>query len=175
MCPQCSEPHPYTSTGQFAQIIPGLPALVAIHMPLGANTLSVALLNANGQALSVALVLGQKVSTPVGFEPTRGDPIGLAGRRLNHSAKVSSDLGHILLPDIFAGRPSMPWLSKAPALTVHCGSVVPTSLFRSVSALVLFLACNLGGSVCWIRPDSVLFHMVVVRSVAECLHLILSA
>jgi hypothetical protein len=25
----------------------------------------------------------------VGFEPTRGDPIGLAGRRLNHSAKVS--------------------------------------------------------------------------------------
>ncbi len=26
---------------------------------------------------------------PVGFEPTRGDPIGLAGRRLNHSAKVS--------------------------------------------------------------------------------------
>ena len=27
--------------------------------------------------------------TPVGFEPTRGDPIGLAGRRLNHSAKVS--------------------------------------------------------------------------------------
>ena len=29
-------------------------------------------------------------STPVGFEPTRGDPIGLAGRRLNRSAKVSS-------------------------------------------------------------------------------------
>ena len=29
-------------------------------------------------------------TTPVGFEPTRGDPIGLAGRRLNHSAKVSS-------------------------------------------------------------------------------------
>ena len=28
-------------------------------------------------------------STPVGFEPTRGDPIGLAGRRLNRSAKVS--------------------------------------------------------------------------------------
>ena len=31
-------------------------------------------------------------STPVGFEPTRGDPIGLAGRRLGRSAKVSS--GH---------------------------------------------------------------------------------
>ena len=30
------------------------------------------------------------VSTPVGFEPTRGDPIGLAGRRLSRSAKVSS-------------------------------------------------------------------------------------
>jgi hypothetical protein len=29
-------------------------------------------------------------STPAGFEPARGDPIGLAGRRLNHSAKVSS-------------------------------------------------------------------------------------
>ena len=28
-------------------------------------------------------------STPVGFEPTRGDPIGLAGRRLSRSAKVS--------------------------------------------------------------------------------------
>ena len=28
-------------------------------------------------------------STPVGFESTQGDPIGLAGRRLNHSAKVS--------------------------------------------------------------------------------------
>ena len=28
-------------------------------------------------------------TTPVGFEPTRGDPMGLAGRRLNRSAKVS--------------------------------------------------------------------------------------
>ena len=31
-------------------------------------------------------------TTPVGFEPTRGDPIGLAGRRLSHSAKVSVTL-----------------------------------------------------------------------------------
>ncbi len=31
----------------------------------------------------------QERTTPVGFEPTRGDPIGLAGRRLNRSAKVS--------------------------------------------------------------------------------------
>ena len=30
-------------------------------------------------------------TTPVGFEPTRGDPIGLAGRRLNRSAKVSCE------------------------------------------------------------------------------------
>ena len=29
-------------------------------------------------------------ATPVGFEPTRGHPIGLASRRLSHSAKVSS-------------------------------------------------------------------------------------
>ena len=28
-------------------------------------------------------------ATPVGFEPMRGDPIGLAGRRLNRSASVS--------------------------------------------------------------------------------------
>jgi hypothetical protein len=28
-------------------------------------------------------------NTTVGFEPTRGDPIGLAGRRPNRSAKVS--------------------------------------------------------------------------------------
>ena len=27
-------------------------------------------------------------ATPVGFQPTRGDPIGLASRRFNHSAKV---------------------------------------------------------------------------------------
>ena len=32
-----------------------------------------------------------KESTPVGFEPTRGNSIGLAGRRLDRSAKVSSD------------------------------------------------------------------------------------
>ena len=70
-------------------------------------------------------------TTPVGFEPRRGDPIGLAGRRLNHSAKVSSDLGHIILPDIFAGRPSMLWLSEALALAGHRGSVLRhPSLFR---------------------------------------------
>ena len=29
-------------------------------------------------------------TTPEGFEPSRAEPTGLAGRRLNHSAKVSS-------------------------------------------------------------------------------------
>ena len=35
------------------------------------------------------LFLVQKVTTPVGFEPTRAEPTNLAGWRLNHSAKVS--------------------------------------------------------------------------------------
>ena len=35
-------------------------------------------------------------ATPVGFEPTRGDPIRLAGRRLNRSAKVSL-VGHTVM------------------------------------------------------------------------------
>ena len=35
-------------------------------------------------------------ATPVGFEPARGDPIGLAGRRLNRSAKVSLT-GHTVM------------------------------------------------------------------------------
>ena len=38
-------------------------------------------------------------STPVGFEPTRGDPIGLAGRRLNRSAKVSLQAPSSLLQE----------------------------------------------------------------------------
>ena len=29
------------------------------------------------------------MTTPAGFEPARAEPNGLAGRRLNHSAKVS--------------------------------------------------------------------------------------
>jgi hypothetical protein len=36
--------------------------------------------------------------TPVGFEPTRGDPIGLAGRRPNRSATVSLQLRLLLRP-----------------------------------------------------------------------------
>ncbi len=44
---------------------------------------------------------GHVKTTPVGFIPTRGDPIGLAGRRLNYSAKVSvraSQVMHSLWP-----------------------------------------------------------------------------
>ena len=33
--------------------------------------------------------LGYRSATPAGFEPARVEPIGLAGRRLSHSAKVS--------------------------------------------------------------------------------------
>ena len=41
-------------------------------------------------------------TTPVGFEPTRGDPIGLAGRRLSRSAKVS-----VVIPPV-------PWHTPLP-------------------------------------------------------------
>ena len=33
-------------------------------------------------------------ATPTGFEPVRAEPNGLAGRRLNHSAKVS--ISHLI-------------------------------------------------------------------------------
>ena len=36
------------------------------------------------------------IATPVGFEPTRAKPNGLAGRRLNHSAKVSNAGGELV-------------------------------------------------------------------------------
>ena len=44
--------------------------------------------NTGGQGLRYPSWVWCK-TTPVVFEPTRGDPIGLAGRRLNRSAKVS--------------------------------------------------------------------------------------
>ena len=49
-------------------------------------------LQAQGCVSSSPVQQGNLEATPVGFEPTRGDPIGLAGRRLNCSAKVSSNL-----------------------------------------------------------------------------------
>ena len=39
-----------------------------------------------GIAFAMAFAVGS--ATPVGFQPARGDPIGLASRRFNHSAKV---------------------------------------------------------------------------------------
>ena len=37
----------------------------------------------------MTVCIGRQKTTPVGFEPTRGDPIGLADLRLSRSAKVS--------------------------------------------------------------------------------------
>ena len=61
-----------------------------------------------------------KKTTPVGFEPTRGDPIGLAGRRLNRSAKVSlaiagPSIGVLpvlggLVPGPPRGMEALPWI-----------------------------------------------------------------
>jgi hypothetical protein len=41
------------------------------------------------------------ITTPAGFEPARAEPNGLAGRRLNHSAKVSCILFNISLQCLF--------------------------------------------------------------------------
>jgi hypothetical protein len=69
-------------------------------------------------------------TTPVGFEPTQGDPIGLAGRRLSHSAKVSLSSWPKLSSNVFTteyrciafvyGRfsPSLPLVGRGVALLV---------------------------------------------------------
>ena len=49
------------------------------------------------------------IATPVGLEPTRGDPIGLAGRRLSRSAKVS------LNTDITLDATVMLWVASLAA------------------------------------------------------------
>ena len=46
-------------------------------------------LTVNGIGIDRDAHLDSDMSTPVGFEPTRAEPIGLAGRRLSRSAKVS--------------------------------------------------------------------------------------
>lgn len=56
--------------------------------------------NEEDGCVSLTLLSQILKTTPVGFEPTRGDPIGLAGRRLNRSAKVSS----ALLVDLLSER-----------------------------------------------------------------------
>ena len=50
----------------------------------------------NGVRYSASFVFFDK-STPVGFEPTRAEPIGLAGRRLSRSAKVSLHMERFIL------------------------------------------------------------------------------
>ena len=66
----------------------------------------------------------------MGFEPTRGDPIGLAGRRLSRSAKVSVDQGqHAQTQQLMARcktptakRDSSPHSGTAPLQSVLCGN-----------------------------------------------------
>ena len=53
----------------------------------------------------------------MGFEPTRGDPIGLAGRRLSHSAKVSM-LHHL---DQRHQRAQAPWRPHQSAARISMG------------------------------------------------------
>ena len=65
------------------------------------------------------------MSTPVGFEPTRGDPIGSAGRRLSRSAKASSAKSASQLPSSAGSHVTVslrffvlpPHLTALPALT----------------------------------------------------------
>ena len=69
-------------------------------------------------------------STPVGFEPMRGDPIGLAGRRVS-SGKSASQLhsspgSHVTVSLCFLCSPH---LAISPALenNVHQPGIVPGS------------------------------------------------
>ena len=65
-----------------------------------------------------------KTSTPVGFEPTRAEPTGLAGRRLNHSAKVSTCtvstfLCHVLNLSVTMEAPICPPVNIPPAPPIN--------------------------------------------------------
>ena len=76
-------------------------------------------------------------TTPVGLEPTRGDPIGLAGRRLNRSAKVSMPETHVQ---------EIAWYGRAMTVT-HSPLKGPNSLsarFKPKRAVI---------SYAWVRPD----------------------
>ena len=88
--------------------------------PTGVIVLSVVLRCLGSGSCRWHLRLG--TATPVGFEPTRGDPIGLAGRRLNHSAKVSlHTFGRLLLVCVcFCGRW---WLCHCMARSSCCVGV----------------------------------------------------
>ena len=64
------------------------PSLSSAHHPLAIGA-------ALTKVRTYQLLQPRPTATPVGFEPTRGDPIGLAGRRLSHSAKVSTGIGSV--------------------------------------------------------------------------------
>ena len=66
-------------------------------------------------------------ATPVGFEPTRGDPIGLAGRRLGRSAKVSAEVAKRTQAASMRARehtaaPLLPGRAAAPASSLSNAS-----------------------------------------------------
>ena len=81
----------------------------------------------------------QEQSTPVGFEPTRGDPIGLAGRRLSHSAKVSMSLrsGQDLYRNQCTMAHGTRWLCAAsPCARCICGNVRSTLSLWSTAQFI---------------------------------------
>jgi len=68
-------------------------------------------------------------------------------------------------------------ICRSGAHAAHLYGASPQSAATQLhgETIVAEVAALVGGSVCLIRPVSVLFLMFVVRSVAECPHLILSA
>ncbi len=108
----------------------------------------------SGETTKVSRTAGN--STPVGFEPTRGDPIGLAGRRLNHSAKVSSaDRTHrkhnasntLLFSIRIFCEPTMSpiqWVHSSVVRAADCRSAGPW--FKSGCALLVMLPASLSGA-----------------------------
>ena len=69
-------------------------------------------------------------ATPAGFEPARGDPIGLAGRRLNHSAKVSDAWCEFLILRIVklshVAKYGQPAVLHSPCNYIPCSLAVGT-------------------------------------------------
>ena len=75
----------------------------------------------------LAAPLSAEEATPVGFEPTRGNPIGLAGRRLSRSAKVSAEVAKRTHAASMGARehtaaPLLPGRAAAPASSLSNAS-----------------------------------------------------
>ena len=115
--------------------------------------------------IAPARTLAMGSATPVGFEPTRGDPIGLAGRRLNHSAKVSlRTIGRLwLVCPCLCGRR---WGAFHGAEFLLCRGVVVSSWVHSsvVRAADCRSACPWFKSGCALFPLPVCFCNVVLVS-----------